>query len=88
MAVDKSSWKPGQHVYRLYLKASGYDDDYSDSGANSMGPSSIATWSKLAELLQSEGFGGTPGKARPWVPDRFDPKRVYEATHGIAKAPK
>ena len=85
MAVDKSGWTEARQLYFLYYMACGYGEENAERESKTW--ETNRTWERFAGLVKTE-FGGSDGKARPWVPDRFDPKKVYEATQGIARTPK
>lgn len=58
--ADRSSWTPGMHLYYVYYKACGYGESSAeDAGESLRGASSSNTWVKFAELLRTEGFGGS-----------------------------
>ena len=88
MAVNMSGWSKARQLYFCwYMGGCGYSEESAER--ESAGYENNSTWRKFAEMVEKEGiFAGGDGKARPWVPDRFDPKKVYEATQGIARTPK
>jgi hypothetical protein len=84
--ADRSSWSKARQLYYLYYIACGYTEEQAEHESAYFEEDD--TWTRFAELIQSEGLSGNSGRPRPWVPEKFDPNKIYEATHGIAKAPK